>query len=130
MTPLEVLAAHRERDMLRMDVLMSVCDCGWRGLTTDHPAHVLDALTQAGHVVVQAPEVAHKGPHDTDASAFRQAAWNLDHGYKVGGSCVRDAVSTLLRRVAGALTDDPRTTSELRRAGSRAAAAAETGGKA
>ncbi|MBM4469879.1 hypothetical protein GS502_11195 [Rhodococcus hoagii] len=69
------------------------------------------------HVTVAVPRVRYKGPCDTDASALLQAAQNLERGYKVGGSNVTAAVVELLRRVARELTDDPRTTSERRRAG-------------
>lgn len=44
------------------------------------------------------PEVAHKGPHDTDASMFATAADNLDRGYPLGGSNLTDAVVRLIRR--------------------------------
>ncbi|ORL77818.1 hypothetical protein A5N75_08280 [Prescottella equi] len=84
-------------------------------------AHVVAALTNAGKVVVDVPSVAHKGPFDTDASFFRQVAENLDRDLYAGGSNVRRAVSALLRNVAAALTDDRRTTSEIRLAAARVA---------
>lgn len=72
------------------------------------------------HVTVAVPRVRYKGPCDTDASALLQAAHNLERGYKVGGSNVTAMVVDLLRRVAHEMTDDPRTTSERRRAGAGA----------
>ncbi|NKZ84483.1 hypothetical protein GS982_19985 [Rhodococcus hoagii] len=111
--------------------------CNHSGGTGIGAGHVCRCLREAGHpndserphgcecgalwadkgVTVDVPPVGHKGPHDTDASALLQAAHNLEHGYKVGGSNVTAAVVELLRRVARELTDDPRTTSERRKAG-------------
>ncbi|AEV51960.1 hypothetical protein [Prescottella equi] len=91
-------------------------------------AHVVAALTNAGKVVVDVPSVAHKGPFDTDAAFFRQVAQNLDRDLCAGGSNVRHAVSTLLRNVADALTDDRRTTSEIRGSAARAAEGGERRG--
>ncbi|NKU38422.1 hypothetical protein GS901_03305 [Rhodococcus hoagii] len=91
-------------------------------------AHVAAALTNAGKVVVDVPSVAHKGPFDTDASFFRQVAENLDRDLYAGGSKVRRAVSALLRNVAAALTDDRRTTSEIRLAAARVAEGGERRG--
>jgi hypothetical protein len=85
-------------------------------LAVQHAAHVRAELKAAGHVIVEVPSVAHKGELDTDASAFLQVAQNLDRNVYAGGSSVRRAVSRLLRNVAGAITDDKRTTSEIRRA--------------
>ncbi|WP_415395185.1 hypothetical protein ACMTN4_07395 [Rhodococcus globerulus] len=77
-------------------------------------------LGEDNQVIVPVPEVGHKGPCDTDASAMLQVAWNLDRDYPAGGSNVRRAVSELLRSVAHAATDDRRTTKERRRAGATA----------
>lgn len=66
-------------------------------------------------VTIKVPSVRYKGPLDTDASALLQAAQNLERGYPVGGSNVTAMVVELLRNVAAELTDDPRTTSEIRR---------------
>lgn len=44
------------------------------------------------------PVVAHKGPYDTDAAMFERAAWNLEHGYALGGGNLTDAVVRLIRR--------------------------------
>lgn len=57
---------------------------------------------QPGSVLVELPVVAHKGPYDTEASIFRQVAWNLENAFAVGGSNVTAAVVALLRRVADA----------------------------
>lgn len=65
---------------------------------------VLAALAAAGFAVVRVPSVAYKGPNDTDASAFLMVAERLDRNYPAGGSNVRHAVSTLLRRVAASLS--------------------------
>lgn len=54
-------------------------------------------------IVVTAQPVAHKGPNDTDASAFRAAADRLDGGYSPGGSNVKRSISALLRSAADAL---------------------------
>jgi len=56
-------------------------------------------------VMVEVPEVAFKGPHDTDAKFFRQVADRLEEGYgrDLSGGNVRDAVGRLLRAVADAL---------------------------
>lgn len=51
---------------------------------------------------VELPVVAHKGPHDTDASMFRTAAERLDSNHHIGGSNLRRAVSQLLRDAAKA----------------------------
>ncbi len=63
-----------------------------------------DAARASGsdHVPAPLPVVAHKGPHDTDASLLRLAARNLRNGYDVGGSNVSRAVAELIERaVAG-----------------------------
>jgi len=44
------------------------------------------------------PVVAHKGPYDTDASMFAEAAARLERGFDVGGSNLTDAVVRLIRR--------------------------------
>lgn len=55
-----------------------------------------------GTVTIPAPTVAHKGPHDTDASMVRNAADRLAAGYPPGGSNLTHAVVTVLRDVADA----------------------------
>lgn len=57
----------------------------------------------AGTVTVPAPDVAHKGPRDTDASMLRNAADRLASGYPVGGSNLTYAVQAVLRDIADAL---------------------------
>lgn len=68
------------------------------------PAELLAALKAARIAVVEVPEVAHKGPHDTEARFFRQVADRLDAGYgrQLGGSNVLRAVRDLLYRTANA----------------------------
>lgn len=61
----------------------------------------------AGTATVPAPVVAHKGPHDTDASMMRNAAGRLAAGYPVGGSNLTHAVVTVLADVADALEGRP-----------------------
>ena len=120
MTPAEVLAAHIASDSSPTCRDEVECVCGAEFDTHGaYAGHVLEALTTAGYLVIEVPSVAHKGELDTDAGAFLQVAQNLDRNLYAGGSNVRAAVSRLLRNVAGALTDDRRTTSELRRAKSR-----------
>ncbi|AOT24898.1 hypothetical protein PBI_NAZO_59 [Mycobacterium phage Nazo] len=67
----------------------------------------LDALRAAPVAVVEVPEVAHKGPLDTEAKFFRQVAERMADPTKsinvLGGSNVREAVRALLVRVAEAL---------------------------
>lgn len=53
-------------------------------------------------VTVDVPSVPYPGPR-TDADFLRTVAWNLRHGYEVGGSNVTATVATLLDRVATAL---------------------------
>lgn len=65
----------------------------------DLAAHLLSV---PGIAIVEVPVVAHKGPNDTDASAFHGAADRLDGGYEPGGSNVKRAISQLLRSVAAA----------------------------
>ncbi|MCZ4557946.1 hypothetical protein O4215_20505 [Rhodococcus maanshanensis] len=116
--PADVIAAHQCCPTFRSPdepANMWRCTaCDWRGQQNGAAAHVVAALAAAGIVCVEVPSVAYKGPLDTDASAFRQVAKNLDEGYPAGGSNVCRAVSGLLRNVADALTDDERTTSEIR----------------
>jgi hypothetical protein len=50
-------------------------------------------------VAIEVPEVAFKGPHDTDAKFFAQVADRLEGNEYVGGSNVRSAVAKLLRNV-------------------------------
>lgn len=71
-----------------------------RGQVAYHFADVL--LSLPGIAVIDLPSVAHKGPYDTDASAFRGAADRLDGGYSPGGSNVKRAISQLLLAAADA----------------------------
>ncbi|MFA4050959.1 MULTISPECIES: hypothetical protein [Mycobacteroides] len=65
-------------------------------------ACIREMLAEEGHVVVQVPRVAHKGPRDTDASMYAAAAGRLERGYGIGGSNLTRAVATLLSSVAEA----------------------------
>ena len=71
------------------------------------PEHLAQMIADAGLVVIELPEVAHKGPHDTDAKFFRQVAERMDDPFHridyVGGGNVRRAVQQLLRRAADSL---------------------------
>jgi len=58
-------------------------------------------------VTITVPSVPHPGPERTDAFYLRGAAWNLRHGYGVGGSNVTATVAELLDRVATALDGAP-----------------------
>ena len=66
----------------------------------------LEALKADGYTVIRLPEVAHKGPHDTDAKFFRQVADRMDDPTRridyLSGSNVRNAVRELLYRAADA----------------------------
>ncbi|MFA4084821.1 hypothetical protein ONA92_24280 [Mycobacteroides salmoniphilum] len=64
---------------------------------------LLAALKANGYAVVEVPEVAHKGPYDTDASIYGNAARRLDDGYGVGGGNLTRAIARLLRGVAEAI---------------------------
>lgn len=64
---------------------------------------VLSALKASGYAVVKVPAVAHKGPHDTDASMYVEAARRLDDGYGIGGGNLTRAVAKLLRLVSEAV---------------------------
>lgn len=88
-----------------------------RGAKPANVGQVVDAITTAlaGRVVITPPSVPHPGPR-TDADFYRTAAWNLRHGYAVGGSNVTATVSTLLDTVATALDGaDPREDDDTRR---------------
>lgn len=66
-------------------------------------AHIADVLLSlSGIAIIEIPAVAYKGPHDTDASAFRAAAKRLDTGYEPGGSNTKRAISQILGAVADA----------------------------
>ncbi len=62
------------------------------------------------------PVVHHKGPHDTDASMFTQAADRLERGFPLGGGNLTRAVVELIRREVvrsdGRLADDRPTLSD------------------
>lgn len=100
----EVLTAHVVEfvDMDAYHRAFAVCRCGAKPTEDAHPKHVAEAVTAAGLAVIQLPVVAHKGPNDTDASAFRDAADRLDGGYSPGGSNTKRAISQLLRAAADA----------------------------
>ncbi len=119
MTPAEVLAAHRERRVLVSGFMESRCegdDCGWLGPVDDWPAHVLDALTKAGHVLVTLPE--------PDVDNGRQKVWTSS----IGDVIVGKYMGVLIDWTDN---DDSPTPGELRaHAAAALAAAAETGGKA
>lgn len=63
---------------------------------------IRETLAEEGHVVVPVPRVAHKGPHDTDASMYAEAARRLERGYGMGGYNLTCAVAKLLSSVAEA----------------------------
>lgn len=65
---------------------------------------VMEMFKDDRNAIVELPEVAHKGPHDTDAMFFRQVAERLEEGRgaDLGGSNVRRAVRDLLYRAADA----------------------------
>ncbi|KLI04534.1 MULTISPECIES: hypothetical protein [Mycolicibacterium] len=69
-------------------------------------AAYLEALRADGYVVIELPEVAHKGPRDTDAKFFRQVADRMEVPTRrvdyLSGSNVRNAVRDLLYRAADA----------------------------
>lgn len=64
---------------------------------------VIAALRGAGYAVVRVPDVAFKGPHDTNGSMLITAAEKAESArYPVGGSNVGRAVAQVLREVAAA----------------------------
>lgn len=65
-------------------------------------ADVLGAIRGAGYAIVRVPEIAHKGPHDTNGSMLITAADKAERCYPVGGSNVGRAVAQVLREVAAA----------------------------
>lgn len=109
----EVIAQHRK---LWSDTVASCSGCDWSQFgnitRTDlaHASHVLDALRGAGWAVIAVPEVAHKGPHDTDAKFYRQVADRMENPKcrfdDLSGSNVRNAVRELLYRAAAAVSQD------------------------
>lgn len=67
------------------------------------PGAVIAALRDAGYAVVRVPDIAHKGPHDTNGSMLITAADKAESArYPVGGSNVGRAVAQVLREVAAA----------------------------
>lgn len=99
----EIIAAHEKNLLDEYGGQYAGCFCGWDGsgaAENEWPGHVTEASRAAGLVTVQVPEVAYKGPHDTEAAIFRRVASNLDNDYPAGGSNVRAAVSQLLQAVA------------------------------
>lgn len=89
--------AHRIADTIREDQ-----DLGGDALSAARS--ILEVFKADRIVIVELPEVAHKGPHDTDAQFFRQVADRLDEGRgkDLGGSNVLRAVRDLLYRAADA----------------------------
>jgi hypothetical protein len=64
-------------------------------------------LRQAGYAIVHVPDIAFKGPHDTNGSMLITAAEKAESArYPVGGSNVGRAVAQVLREVAAA-SDTP-----------------------
>ncbi|MFD4294160.1 hypothetical protein ACFWQG_13165 [Rhodococcus sp. NPDC058532] len=122
MTPVEVLAAHREESRLfsmadeGFSIILCACGAELEGGAA-HAAHVLDALAKAGHVVVDLPE--------PDIDNGRQKVWT---------SSIADVI---LGEYMGVLidwsdADDSPTPDELRAlaAALLAAAVAAEGGRA
>lgn len=61
------------------------------------------ALRKAGYAIVRVPDIAFKGPHDTNGSMLITAAEKAESArYPVGGSNVGRAVAQVLREVAAA----------------------------
>lgn len=61
------------------------------------------ALRGAGFAIVRVPDIAYKGPHDTNGSMLITAAEKAQSArYPVGGSNVGSAVAQVLREVAAA----------------------------
>lgn len=64
---------------------------------------ILADLRRAGFAVVHVPEIAFKGPHDTNGTMLITAAEKAESArYPVGGSNVGRAVAQVLREVAAA----------------------------
>lgn len=82
------------------------CECGHETTlneNTDMAAHQISSLRAAGYAVVRVPDIAHKGPHDTNGSMLITAAEKAESArYPVGGSNVGRAVAQVLREVAAA----------------------------
>lgn len=76
------------------------------GLTWDTArAHAVDLITEGYRLPqhraaepVPLPEIAHKGPDDSDAAMFKRVAWNLRNGFEIGGSNVKVALIRLIDR--------------------------------
>lgn len=65
--------------------------------------HAMKKLREAGYAVVHVPDIAYKGPHDTNGSMLITAAEKAESArYPVGGSNVGRAVAQVLREVAAA----------------------------
>lgn len=106
MTPVEVLAAHpihfRTPSMGRV-----WCGCGLPFDARDtHAAHVLDALAQAGHVVVTLPEPATTEDLwaiwlDPNVAAFRDGTVAMN-GVKVRPEYAKRYAAALLAATAAA----------------------------
>ena len=54
-------------------------------------------------VTIPTPHVNHLGPNDTVASAYRDAAHRLRHGYPAGGSNTRESIARTLEFIADQL---------------------------
>lgn len=113
----EVIAAHRQAGPTKFShrggssyVEYPRCGCGRQMHPREHAQHVLDALREAGWAVIAVPEVAHKGPHDTDAKFYRQVADRMENPKcrfdDLSGGNVRNAVRELLYRAAAAVSQD------------------------
>lgn len=78
-------------------------DEAWRHDATGADAHdIISALRTAGYAIVRVPDIAFKGPHDTNGTMLLTAANKAEACYPVGGSNVGHAVGRVLREVAAA----------------------------
>jgi hypothetical protein len=64
--------------------------------------HLIAGLRAAGYAVVRVPDIACKGPHDTNGTMLIGAASKAERGFPVGGSNVGRAVAQVLRETAAA----------------------------
>lgn len=64
---------------------------------------IISALRTAGYAIVRVPDIAFKGPNDTNGTMLIAAAEKAESArYPVGGSNVGRAVAQVLREVAAA----------------------------
>lgn len=78
-------------------------DLAGTGEYRDIADEAISDLRQAGYAIVRVPDIAFKGPHDTNGSMLLTAADKAESGrYPVGGSNVGRAVAHVLREVAAA----------------------------